>query len=300
MNVEARHSHLTEKAAEKLALPDAFRIEHIRKPRWIGYTRANEILQKLEDLLHYPRQPRMPNMLLIGKTNNGKTAIIERFLQLHPAQANIQGDSIQVPVLAIQAPPGPDEAGLYNVILGRLFERQKSSESITQKRDRVISVLGKIDLGIIVIDEIHNLLAGPNLKQRNFMNVLKYLGNELRVPIVGVGTSDALRAVQTDEQIQNRFEPEALPRWALNSEFARLLMSFERLLPLREPSDLASKATASYLMAATGGTIGELSRLLNEAAIYAITHKVERINNSVLEKCKYTPPSQRRAAADLL
>jgi hypothetical protein len=39
---------------------------------WIGYTRAQEALSRMEELLNYPKKIRMPNMLLISPTNNGK------------------------------------------------------------------------------------------------------------------------------------------------------------------------------------------------------------------------------------
>lgn len=68
--------HLSDNAASKISLPQRERIQHIRKARWIGYGKAREILEKLEDLLVHPPQPRMPNMLLIGETNNGKTMLV--------------------------------------------------------------------------------------------------------------------------------------------------------------------------------------------------------------------------------
>ncbi|XZG70527.1 TniB family NTP-binding protein [Chitinibacteraceae bacterium HSL-7] len=288
--------HLSPKAVEKLRLPTVERIEYMQKPRWIGYPRAQSVLEELEALLRYPRQARMPNMLLVGETNNGKTVLIERFLATHPADPNLEGEAARIPVLYVQAPPGPDERGLYNAILGRLFQRLKPTESTDQKRERVLGVLRQVELGVIVIDEIQHLLAGPTQKQRNFLNVLKYIGNELRVPLVGVGTGDAVRALQIDPQLQNRFTPAVLPRWELNADFARLLSSFERVIPLTQPSNLPERAMASRLLHMTGGTIGELSRLLNLAAICAIKSKSERIDMAMLDACGYVPPAERRAA----
>jgi len=79
-----------------------------------------------------------------------------------------------------------------------------------------------------VIDEIHHVLAGNLNKQRHFLNTIKYLGNELQIPIVGVGIKEAFNAIQTDPQLANRFEPVLLPRWELNTGFLKLLASFER------------------------------------------------------------------------
>lgn len=54
---------------------------------------------KLEDLVHYPQEPRMPNMLLIGSSNNGKTRLIKQFAQRHLAEENRGGEHIVAPVL---------------------------------------------------------------------------------------------------------------------------------------------------------------------------------------------------------
>ena len=92
---------------------------------------------------------------------------------------------------------------------------------------------------MLIIDEIHHILAGHIRLQSVFLNALKYLSNELRAPIVAVGTKDALRAIQTDPQMANRFEPAPLAKWVLDEEFRRLLASLERVLPLQRPSGLA-------------------------------------------------------------
>ena len=47
---------------------------------------------------------------------------------------------------------------------------------------------------LLVIDELHNVLAGNSVNRREFLNLLRFLGNELRIPLVGVGTRDAYLA----------------------------------------------------------------------------------------------------------
>ena len=257
----ADYTHLTEKAASKLLLSDEERIIHIKKPRWIAYRKANELLNKLEDLLNHPSQPRMPNMLIIGDTNNGKTMLVNKFRDLHPADENLEGEAVIIPVLYIQAPPGPDERGIYNAILNRLFEPYGRSEATDAKRDRVVSILRRVGLGMIMIDEIHHVLAGSYTKQRNSLNALKYLGNELCVPIVGMGTSEAIRAVQTDPQLANRFVPEVLPKWSNGADLIMLLKSFEKIIPLKNPSSLHTPTLVNSIIELSGGTIGEISQV---------------------------------------
>jgi hypothetical protein len=66
------------------------RIAKIRGGCWIRYSRAEEITARL-DLLQLPTMHRMPNLLIIGETNNGKTALVNHFLpsgraSRHPGQ----------------------------------------------------------------------------------------------------------------------------------------------------------------------------------------------------------------------
>lgn len=221
------YPHLSPKAAEQLNLDELERIEYIRSPRWIGYPQAQQILTKLEDLLVFPKQNRMPNMLLVGDTNNGKTMLVSHFLRQHPAHDNPNGNGIIAPVVLIQAPPTPDESRFYNAILDLLFAPYKAHDRTDKKLAQVLHLLKYINTKMLIIDEIHHILSGSLNKQKTFLNVIKYMGNELQIPIVGVGIKDAYRAIQTDSQLANRFEPAVLPRWEMDKNFLRLLMSFE-------------------------------------------------------------------------
>lgn len=291
-------SHLNDSAAKQLDLSNAERIEKIRSPRWIGYPRAKVVLSKLEDLLVYPRSHRMPNMLVVGDTNNGKTMLVQRFCSLHPADNNPSGDGVRVPVLFVQAPPIPDEGRFYNAILELLFAPYKPNDRVDRKQFQVIKLLKYVGLRMLVIDEIHHIMAGNLNKQRTFLNVLKYLGNELQVPIVTVGTRDAFRALQTDSQLANRFEPVLLPRWEFDTDFLRLLASFERMLPLREPSLLHDTTLSAKLFSMCEGYIGELSRLLTMAGVYAVESGKERIDEKVLNAIDWVSPSDRKRQID--
>ena len=294
----AELKHFSVQAAQCLELSVEERIERIRAPRWIGYPRAQAVMAKLEDLLTYPRSHRMPNLLLVGETNNGKTMLVERFRSRHPAHDNPQGSGVRVPVLVIQAPPTPDEGRFYNAILERLFAPYRPHDRVDRKQAQVLKLLNYVELKMLVVDEVHHILAGNLNKQRAFLNVLKYLGNELKVPIVGVGTKDAFRAIQTDPQLANRFEPAVLPRWNFDTNFLRLLASFERMLPLRKPSLLYDASIATRLHSMSEGYLGELATLLNQAAIAAVQSGSECIDQSILNDLKWIAPTDRRRQAE--
>ncbi len=290
----SEYSHLSKNATEALNLPNDTRIEKIKQSKWIGYTRARNILDKMEDLLYYPPKHRMPNLLIVGDTNNGKTMIIKRFLKFHPPDENLSGNAIIAPVILIQAPPTPDEGRFYNAILEHLFAPYKPNDRVDKKQAQVIRILKTIGLKMLIIDEIQHILAGNMNKQRQFLNVIKFLGNELMIPIVAVGTKDAFRAIQTDPQLSNRFEPALLPHWDIDTEFLQLLASFEKILPLKKPSNLTNKELALNILSKSEGTIGEISSFLTLAAIEAIKNGQEYIDSKLINKLNWIAPSDRQ------
>ena len=273
------------------------RIQFIQNPKWIGYTLANDILNKLDQTFSQRKTHRMKNLLLVGSTNNGKTMIVNSFCRKHPATDDLNADNIVVPVISIQAPPVPDEGRLYNNILEKVFALYNPKEHASIKQMRVINILKEIGTKVLVIDELHHILSDTLNKQRRFLNVLKFLSNELQIPLIGVGTKEALRAIQSDPQLENRFEPVVLPLWRLNNDFKKLLASFEALLPLRKQSTLASNHMASRLHMLCEGTIGELSTILSSAAILAIEQGKEQITIELLDSMKLLSPTDRRKKA---
>lgn len=286
--------HLTEIAKSYLKLSKSERIEYICSPRWIGYTKSQDVITKLTDLQSYPARHRMPNMLIVGDSNSGKTAIAERFVAMNPGYEKEDGEGIVIPVLYIQAPPVPSESRLYTNILEKMFAPYRQSDSAEKKQYQVIKLMQICNVKMLMIDEIHSVLAGPLEKQRIFLSVIRNLGNELRIPIVGLGTKDALRAIKTDPQLDNRFKPVLLPRWEYGIEFRRLLASFERMLPLSKPSNLPQKVLAMKLLSMSEGLLGELAELLSEAAVYAISSGKEKIDLDVLSAIEWYSPTQRR------
>lgn len=286
--------HLLQKAAVYLERPDAERITYIRSPLWIGYPRAQQILDQLESLLTHPKSHRMPNLLIIGDTNNGKTMLVKRFCKRHKSEDHPNGEAAVVPVLFVQAPPVPDESRFYNAILELLFAPYKPGDRADRKQFQTIKLLKAVGLKMLVIDEIHHILAGTMSKQKVFLNVIKYLGNELEVPIVGVGTRDAFRAIQTDPQLSNRFDRKLLPRWTNHDEYLRLLATFERAIPLRQPSNLTEGALADKIYSMSEGCIGEIASLLVDAAVKAVETKQEHIDKKILDRIGWVAPSDRR------
>lgn len=269
------------------------RISFIRGYKWIGYTRAKEALKKFEDLLTQPPIPRMPNLLLIGEGNNGKTNLVERFQMNHQARIDEQQDKVVAKVMTIDAPAEADEKRLYERILQASYTPYRSNHKAEILKTQACEVLKSLELRVLIIDEIHHVLAGKIGNRQIFLNALKTLGNTLKISVIAVGTKNAFHVFQSDPQMASRFEPFPLPRWQMDTEYQRFLVSYEKLLPLKNPSNLVDRAVASKILSLTDGTIGGIARVLQTAAIDAIEQGTEKITLDILQSLKVPLPEDR-------
>ena len=285
-------SHLLPAAQGLARLPADERIQRLRADRWIGYPRAVEALNRLEALYAWPNKQRMPNLLLVGPTNNGKSMIVEKFRRTHPASSD--ADQEHIPVLVVQMPSEPSVIRFYVALLAAMGAPLRPRPRLPEMEQLALALLRKVGVRMLVIDELHNVLAGNSVNRREFLNLLRFLGNELRIPLVGVGTRGAYLAIRSDDQLENRFEPMMLPVWEANDDCCSLLASFTASLPLRRPSSIATLDMARYLLTRCEGTIGELAHLLMAAAVAAVESGEEAINHRTLSMADYTGPSERR------
>lgn len=286
------YEHIHEDFRHVIALSDVERIEFLDQPRWIGYQVAQNILDTLQGLIHKPMRPRMPNLLIVGDSNNGKTTIIARFRHLC-GQAYVNDESEPVkPVIVAEAPPSADEKGLYISILEQFFAPYRATDPTSKLRYQVIHLFRACHVRMLIIDEFHSLLTGSPVKQREVMNAIKLLCNELAIPIVGVGTREAVRVLHTDPQHASRFDVMVLPVWELNVDFQRLLAGFEKVLPLKLRSNLHAPELAQRLYTISEGNTGNLHRLLIECSIEAIKSGKEQIDKTIVENKAWVRPTR--------
>lgn len=286
------YAHLSPHCLPIMALTVAERLEYMKQPRWIAYTRATEIIDELRSLLTYPKQPRMPNRLIVGDSNNGKTTLIEHFAEKYGEPCVDDDGNAVRPVVLTQAPTTPDEKGLYHSILNRFWDVRGSSKTVTELRYQALHLMRSCQVQMLIIDEMHSLLTGSPMKQREVMNALKFMCNELRIPIVGVGCREAVQILHTDPQHASRFEVMSLPIWKPDNEFRSLVASFERVLPLKKPSNLQDKRIAGHLHWICEGNLGNLHRLLVECAKEAIMSGTEMIDESIIKAHEWFRPTR--------
>jgi Bacterial TniB protein len=283
--VTGKPDHLTDDAGAALAESIDERIYFIRSKRWVAYPKATEILGHLNALLKHPRITRMPSLAVYGDSGMGKSMLVEKFKDDYALSTRDKPRGPKAKLLVVELAGRPNERRLFAQILAVLGAPQNPRATIVELERTTVRLLGDLGVQVLVLDEIHNVLAASWREQRVVFNTLRYLSNELKLSLVCFGIMEARQAINGDVQLARRFDSVSLPRWMAGKELEQLVLAIVRNLPLKEPSILTVKGLRRILLA-SDGVSARIFRMLNDVAIEAIENGVERITDEALERYK--------------
>ena len=291
------YPHISPQFVDIMFKSDAERIDFMDYPRWVDYRAGRALLDILDGLLRKPERPRMPNLIVVGESNSGKTTVVHRFKN-SSGKGYISDDATSIrPVIYIEVHK-PDERELYNAILSQFRAPYNPVAPVAKLRHQALHTLRESRTRMIIIDEAHTINNGSPSKRMDTMNELKMLGNVLGIPLVLVGTRTALQLLALDSQYASRYEVVSLPAWSANGELQSFLKSFESVLPLKQPSRLYSPELATLIHAISNGNTGNIEYLLRECAKEAIRKGSEVIDRKMLEKNKWMRPTRTDGARE--
>ena len=282
---------LTKEAKDYLDKCEEERIIYCKQDKWIKYGAAATLLELLDDKFTEPPQMRHEGLLIYSDSNNGKTAILKKFYDIHRTKMdyiNHENEIVyEIPIIYFQAPTIPNESRLYSLILDELMVPHRSTDKVSEKEKLVSHYLKKLGTRMILVDEIHSALTGTLNKQRTFIDDLKQLSNKLSLSIILAGTKDAHSALSIGAETNSRFPSIQLPTWANGKKFRSFVATYETCLPLKEASNLAfDQQIIDALYNQSEGLIGRTVNLLKKAAVKAIKSGREKI---ILEDIVYLP-----------
>ena len=105
----------------------------------------------------------------IRATGMGKTRIVQKFLRDHRSSFDDLSGRTRLPVMAVQMPPAPSERDFYQEMLVGMGCVLPVHQSVTTLRQRTRVTARQLELRMLVIDEIHSILAGTFREQRNLL-----------------------------------------------------------------------------------------------------------------------------------
>jgi len=275
--------HLRPEIRALLGRPKEERKAAIAKRGYVAYPKAHEALEIMERLCSIGEST---GMLICGAPGTGKSTLFEVFLKRHPQTSS--ADSERVPVLQVQTPEVPDRRRFLGAVLEAFGFDNYLRDSFESRRLRVIKELKGTGVRLILVDEIHNLLAGSSKQLEGVGNLLKSLTNPpFEIPIVLAGTDRAMNVFRYDGQLLRRFPIFELPVWGDCEEYRDFLRRVEQTLPLPQPSELRADEKANYLLKQSKGITGDIIRASKEAAIRAVGEDAEMITLEHLKKSRF-------------
>ncbi len=276
---EAREfAHLPQDVRPVAALDDGARVAHIRAERWVQHPAADRVLTYLQEALTQPRRERMENLLLIGESGMGKTMLIRKFERQTMPSFDEDSGVQHLPVVVMLMPPQPTEIAFFNQLLKAMNAPAASHFAYSfPSREAAFRLLRHLGTRVVVIDEINSVLSGTPRQQRIFLQLLRFLSNELRVALVGVGVPEARHALLSDSQLRIRFTDVELPPWVPGENLRDFVTRLTWSMPLRQPSPVDSPKLRRLLMDRTGGITLGICKALERAAVSAIQDGTERI-----------------------
>lgn len=155
--------HLSIEARKLLKLPDYERYTSLEKDVWIEYPVAEKIIGRMRELYYHERCNRMPNMLIIGPTNNGKSMIKEKFCKIYnrPLYKDMYNpDSllgpemhyrrlIGQPLISIQMPANP-HIKRFLMAIDDQVEQKCSQLTRSEAEKHLLEVMKKLQVRMII------------------------------------------------------------------------------------------------------------------------------------------------------
>jgi hypothetical protein len=217
-------------------LSDNERVIRVRSERWIDHPMAREILDELQEIVDEPPRGRMLNALLTAEPGMGKTMTLKKLVRENTRRFDPKTGLEPETVLHVLMPELPTEEAFFGQVFTALGAPMTTRNTASHRRDTALRLLRECGTRALVIDEINSLLAGSPRQQRVFLQLLRFLSNELGIALICAGTPEARQAMLTDPQLRSRFLHLELPPWRDDGDLRVFLSRLVQSLPLRRPS----------------------------------------------------------------
>lgn len=258
---------------------------------YVRYPELEAIRMQFDRLLGRDNSPGEAGCLLLqGPTRAGKTRLILDYVDDHPPSTRENGDRQEV--VFIRAPYPCTPKNLMERVARELGHprpgaiRAKGVERggrLFDVMDVVLEYARELGVRLMFIDEIHQMIDQKNHRAVvDGATLLKDLVNAATFCLVLSGTPAAQRIVEAHDELNGRllgnFKIEAFDWYDAErrTTFINLLAGFDEQLPF-EPSGLADSEMAARIHVASGGLIGMVAKLLENAGALAVWDGSSRI-----------------------
>jgi hypothetical protein len=267
---------------ERLPYVQQVRVMH---PQWV---RISKVIAESHAQNATAAEPQC--LLLTGPTGVGKSTLIDSYAQQHPCILTETG-KIQ-PILKATIPAPATVKSLFTALLAAIGDPRAHRGTVTSMSVRLMQFIADCHVEMMMLDELQHVVdRDSEVVLRTVSDALKTLIKETKVACVLVGLQgEAERVVSTNPQLARLFgDPIVLApfewdeaRSTTIDTFRTLLQHIERFLPLREPSQLATRERAWRCFVASQGIVSYLMALVRQATFLALTTGREHLDDDLL------------------
>ena len=256
---------------------------------WIPTPSTKEAFLALQDCAYSAPSTKPRGLIIAGDADTGKSRTMTAFREMHQPRIDAESEYAEHPVIYMTAPDVPDPVIVLKKILSEVGHPLRYNASPSDLRSHTIMMLKACKVGTVMIDELHDIQRDSRMSGKlvDFLIFMKNLINETGRPFVVGGTQVVLDIIGSDDQIAGRLGTVLKLKPFTISEFAMVLLAFERMLPLRRQSNFReNEALIQSAYTLTQGYIGRLNYLLEDACKVAIESGEERITASTIDRVK--------------
>ncbi len=279
-------AHVRPAMREFLAIDGPERLWACWERIWISTPSTRQAFAALETCMNGPATTKPRGLTIVGESDTGKSRIFKAFQDAHPAVKAPGREYATIPAIYIKTVSTPDPVSFCKDVLAEIGHPLLYNASEPDLRRHTIRMIKGCGVGVVIIDEFNDILNDRMSKKVDeFLRFLKILINSTERPFVVGGTPTVLEVTGSENQIGGRLKKTIRLKAFTRTEFAPVALAFERMLPLRRPSDFRSDETMLVaLWEASQGLIGRLSHFLQDACEIAIQTGEERITPDILRK----------------
>lgn len=221
-------------------------------------------------------------------------------------------DGDERPIVYVSVPSVRSLKSFAKALLTALKPRKKNSSGLPERpipsslnKDDLLSLVVPQLIGqrvmILLLDEFHNAVGhrrtanGEVILESTYViwelsETIKDMMNETRIQVAVAGLPEALRPIEVNEQLDGRCRLKWSTKpfqWGANiqqqADFLDFLDKMERAMDLPQASHLSEPSRAKRIHVCTGGIIGRVALLLQEAAFEALDRGEYLISDELIE-----------------
>lgn len=274
-----------------LALPPLERLAYVENIR-IWYPRMTaifEAIQTCHDLTPVSAEPQC--LMLTGATGIGKSTLLNSYAALYPSE--VLEEVTHSPLLKVTVPAKATIRNFITRLLVSIGDPLADKGTIGSMELRLLHLMRMCQVEVLMVDDLQHFVDRDSERvMHDISNWLKNLVKETGVTCIIAGLPEAEAVLSANPQLGRLFgDPHRLDPFTWDNkhpetvqEFRTFLKTLESLLPLAQPSHLASMETAWRCFVASGGCMAYLMNLIRRATYYAIQQDCGALDALLLAK----------------